>query len=161
MIPKDKGGVKYLTYGTMGRSQMSMRGPIKLSTTFLVFFPITYFCQNVVELVNAWGKSMGKEIRIGQRPIFGKSCSDFLGKKNAQKRMPFCHASTFFHFPHHSPSRWGFWEQLEFFLCFSFHDFGCWLHFSHGLEVVFVVPGTGLSSSRFGRRWCIFPFTFL
>ena len=31
-------GVKYLTYGPMGKSQMSMRKPIKLSTTFLVFF---------------------------------------------------------------------------------------------------------------------------
>ena len=38
-FPKDKGGVKYLTYGPMGKSQMSMRKPIKLSTAFLVFFP--------------------------------------------------------------------------------------------------------------------------
>ena len=146
--------MKYLTYGPMGKSQMSMRGPIKLSTTFLVFLPITYFYQNVVELVNAWGKSMGKEIRIGKRPNFGKSCSDFFGKKNAQKRRPFCHAFTFFSFL-------TFWEQLEFFLCLWIPRFGCWLHFSHGLEVVSVMPGHGLSSSRFCSYWCIFPFTFL
>ena len=74
--------------------------------------------------------------------------------------MPFCHASTFSIFPHHSPSRWGFWEQLEFFLCFSFHVFGGWLHFSHGWEVVFVVLGIGLFSSRFGSCWCIFHSRF-
>ena len=31
---------------------------------------------------------------------FWKTCSDFLGKENSQKRMPFCYASMFFSFPH-------------------------------------------------------------
>ena len=145
-FPKDKGG-EYLTYGPMGKSQMSMRKPIKLSTTFLVFFPIIYFCQNVVELVIAWkGKSMGNQIRIGQRPIFEKRVLTSLARKNAQKRRPFCHTSTFSIFQtillHIGAfgeqlksflcvwiSRFfsflTFWEQLEIFLCLSFHDFGC------------------------------------
>ena len=43
---------------------------------------IIYFCQNVVELVIAWnGKSMGKEIRIGQRPIFENRVLTSLARK--------------------------------------------------------------------------------
>ena len=116
--------------GQWGKAKCLWENPSSCQLPFLYFSPIIYFCQNVVELVIAWnGKSMGNQIRIGQRTIFGKTCSDFLGKENAQKRMPFCYASTFFHFPHNSPSRWSFWEQLEFFLCLSFQVFGCWLHF--------------------------------
>ena len=75
-----------------------------------------------------------------------------------------CHSAMhprFPFFPHHSPSHWGFWERLEFSPCLSFHVFGCWLHFSYRLEVVFVVPGIGLFSSRFGSRWCIFHSRFI
>ena len=144
-----------------GKAKHLWENPPNCQLPFLSFSPIIYFCQNVVELVIAWnGKSMGKKIRIGQRTIFWKTCSDFLGKENAQKRIPSCHASTFSIFPHHSPSCWGFWEQLEFFLCFSFHVFGGWIHFSHGWEVVFVVLGIGLFSSSFGSCWCIFHSRF-
>ena len=90
------------------------------------------------------------KIRIGQRTIF----------LNAQKRMPFCYASTFSHFSSILLHVGAFGEQLEFFLCFSFHIFGDWLHFSHGWEVVFVVLGIGLFSSRFGSCWCIFHSRF-
>ena len=138
----------------MGKIQMSNGEPIKLSTTFLVFFSNHLFlpeCGWVSYCMK--GKSMGKEIRIGQRPIFENRVLNSLARKNAQKRMPFCYAFTFFSFL-------TFWEQLKFFLCLSIHVFGCWLHFSQGLEVVFVMPGPGLSSSRFWNCWCIFPFTF-
>ena len=81
-------------------------------------------------------------------------CSDFLGKKNAQKRMPFCHAFTFFNFPHVLGAAGVF--PVSFF-----HVFGCWLHFSHGWEVVFVVLGIGLSSSRFGSCWAFSHSRFL
>ena len=94
------------------------------------------------------------KIRIGQRPIFEKRVLTSLARKMPKN---VCHSAMhprFPFFPHHSPSRFG--EQLEFFLCLSFHVFGCWLHFSHGLEVVFVMPGPGLSSSRFGSCQCIF-----
>ena len=120
------------------------------------FYPTTFIEERllVVEAVIAWkGKSMGNQIRIGQRPIFENRVLTFLAKTNAQKRRPFCYAFTFLSFL-------TFWEQLEFFLCDSFHVFGCLLHFSHGLEVVFVMPGPGLSSSRFWNCWCIFHSRF-
>ena len=146
--------------GQWGKAKCLWENPSSCQLPFFSFSPIIYFCQNVVELVIAWnGKSMGKNSNWAETH-FWKTCSDFLGKENAQKRMPFCHASTFSIFPHHSPSRWGFWEQLEFFLCYSFHVFGGWLHFSHGWEVVFVVLGIGLFSSRFGSCWCIFHSRF-
>ena len=92
-------GVKYLSSGPMGKSQMSMRKPIKLSTTFLVFFPNHLFlpeCGWVSYCMD--GKSMGNQNSNWAENHFWKTCSDFLGKENAQKRMPFCYAFTFFHF---------------------------------------------------------------
>ena len=77
---------------------------------------------------------------------FWKTCSDFLGKENAQKRMPFCHASTFSIFPHHSPSRWGFWEQLEFFLCLFIPRFWWLASFFPGIGGPFCSP----------RDWVVF-----
>ena len=101
---------------------------------------------------------------------FWKTCSDFLGKKNAQKRRPFCYAFTFFSFL-------TFLGAARVFPVSFIHDFGCWLHSFHGWEVVFVVLGTGLFSPRFWAagaffhsRFCDFmsfyhgweePFTFL
>ena len=139
----------------MGRSQMSMREHMKMSTTFLVFFPNHLFLPECgwVSYCMEW-EECGQRNSNWAETHFWKSCSDFLGKKNAQKRMPFCWAFTFFSFL-------TFWEQLEFFLCDSFHVFGCLLHFSHGWEVVFVMPGPGLSSSRFLELLVHFPFTFL
>ena len=161
-FPKDKGGgVKYLTYGPMGKIQMSMRKPIKLSTAFLVFFfPNHLFLPECggVSYCMEW-EEYGKKFELGRDP-FLKNVFWLPWQKKCPKTyaiLPYIHV---FHFPHHSPSRWGFWEQLEFFLCLSFHVFGCWLHFSQGLEVVFVMPGTGLFSSRFGSCWCIFHSRF-
>ena len=54
------------------------------------------------------GEEYGQPNSNWAQTHFWKMCSDFLGKENVQKRMPFCHTSTFFHFPVHSPSRWGF-----------------------------------------------------
>ena len=135
--------------GQWGKAKCLWGNPPKLSTTFLVFFSnhlILPKCSWVSYCME--GEEYGQRNSNWAETHFWKSCFDFLGKKNAQKRMPFCYAFTFFSFL-------TFWEQLEFFLCLSFHVFGCWLHFSHGLEVVFVVSGTGLSSSHFGSCWCI------
>ena len=49
-----------------------------------------------------------------------------------------------------------FGSSWSFSCVFHSTFFGCWLHFSHGWEVVFVVLGIGLFSSRFGSCWCIF-----
>ena len=109
------------------------------------FYPTTFIEERllVVEAVIAWkGKSMGKEIRIGQRPIFEKRVLTSLARKMAKN---VCHSARHPRFS----IFFTFWEQLEFFLCYSFHVFGCWLHFSHGWEVVFVVLGTGLFSPCF------------
>ena len=119
-------------------------------------YPTTFIEERllVVEAVIAWKwKSMGNQFRIGQRPIFGKTCSDFLSKKNAQKRRPFCYAITFLSFL-------TFWGAARVSCVFFLPRFWLWLHFSHGLEVVFVMPGPGLSSSRFWSCWCIFHLCF-
>ena len=134
---------------------MSMRGPIKMSTTFLVFFPNHLFlpeCGWVSYCME--GEDYGQPNSNWAETHFWKTCSDFLGKENAQKRRPFCYAYTFFSFL-------TFWEQLEFFLCLSFHVFGCWLHFSHGWEVVFVVLGIGLFFLTIWELLVHFPFTIL
>jgi len=141
---------------------MSMRGPIKMSTTFLVFFPNHLFlpeCGWVSYCME--GEEYGQPNSNWAETHFWKTCSDFLGKEDVQKRRPFCHTSTFSIFQTILLHVGAFWEQLKFFLCLSIHVFGCWLHFSQGLEVVFVMPGPGLSSSRFWSCWYIFPFTFL
>ena len=136
-------------------------------------YPTTFIEERllVVEAVIAWkGKSMGNQFRIGQRPIFGKTCSDFLGKKKAQNRMPFCYAFTFLSFL-------TFWGAAGVSCVFFLPRFWLWLHFSHGLEVVFVMPGLGCLPHVFGAAGafsirvfvisCVFhhgceePFTFL
>ena len=83
----------------MGKSQMSMREPIKLSTTFLVFFPNHLFLPECgwVSYCMEW-EEYGQPNSNWAETHFWKTCSDFLGKENAQKRMPFCHTSTFFIF---------------------------------------------------------------
>ena len=127
----------------MGKSQMSMREPIKLPTTFLVFFPNHLFlpeCGWVSYCME--GEEYGQPNSNWAETHFWKTCSDFLGKKNAQKRMPFCHAFTFFSFL-------TFLGAARVFPVSFIHDFGCWLHSFHGWEVVFVVLGTGLFSPRF------------
>ena len=140
----------------MGKSQMSVRKPMKLSTTFLFFFPNHLFLPECgwVSYCMEW-EECGQRNSNWEETHFWKTCSDFLGKKNAQKRRPFCYAFTFFSFL-------TFWGAAGiFFLCLPFHVFGCWLHFSHGWEVVFVVLGIGLFSSHFWELLVHFPFTFL
>ena len=84
--------------GQWGKSKCLWENPSNCQLPFLSFSPIIYFCQNVVELVITWnGKSMGKNSNWVETH-FWKTCSDFLGKENAQKRMPCCHAYTVFHF---------------------------------------------------------------
>ena len=78
----------------------------------------------------------GQKFELGKEPIFEKRVLTFMAR-NAQKCMPFSHASTFSIFLTILLHVGAFGEQLEFFLCLSFHVFGCWLHFSHGWEVVF------------------------
>ena len=110
----------------MGKSQMSMRKPIKLSTTFLVFFPNHLFlpeCGWVSYCME--GEEYGQPNSNWAETHFWKTCSEFLGKEDVQKRRLFCHTSTFFHFPDHSSSRWGFWGAAEVFpVCL---DFTFWL----------------------------------
>ena len=122
---------------------------------FLSFSPIIYFYQNVVELVIAWnGKSMGNQIRIGQRPIFGKTCSDFLGKKNAQKRMPFCCAFTFSSFPH-------VLGAAGVFPVFFLPRFWLLVSFFPWMEGHFCSAGDWVVFFKFLELLVHFPFTFL
>ena len=142
----------------MGKTHQNCQLPFFL---FFSFFPTNYFCQNVVELVIAWkGKSMGSQIRIGKRSIFKKRVLTSLARKNDQKRKPFCHTSTFSIFQTILLHVGAFGEQLKSFLCVWISRFDCWLHFSQGLEVVFVATEVGLSSSRFQSCWCIFHSRF-
>ena len=127
---------------------------------FLSFSPIIYFCQNVVELVIAWnGKSMGKNSNWAENHFFEKRVLTSLARKMPKN---VCHSAMHSRFPFflHSPSRWGSWEQLEFFFpVFSFHVFGCWLHFSHGWEVIFVMPRIGLVFLMFLGMLVHFPLS--
>ena len=137
--------------GQWGKAKCLRENPSNCQLPFLSFSPIIYFCQNVVELVIAWnGKSMGKNSNWAENHFF-----EF---PKTYAILLYIHVFPFFL---HSPSRWGFWEQLEFFLCFSFHVFGCWLHFSHGWEVVFVVLGIGLFFLTIWELLVHFPFTIL
>ena len=91
---------------------------------------------------------------------FWKTCSDFLGKENAQKRMPFCHTSTFSIFFSPFSFTLGLLGAAGVFPVFFLLRFWLFASFSHGWEVVFVVLGIGLSSSRFWSCWCIFHSRF-
>ena len=141
---KDKGGEIFNLWGQRGKAKCLWENPSNCQLPFLSFFSNHLFlpeCGWVSYCMK--GEEYGQpKFRIGQRPIFGKTCSDFLGKKNVQKRIPFCCASTFFSFSHVLGAAG---VSCVFFL----PRFWLWLHFSHGLEVIFVMPGPGLSSSRF------------
>ena len=156
-----KGG-GYLTFGANGEKKNFHERTHQTINYLSCLFPQLFiFGQNVVELVIAWnGKSMGKNSNWAEIH-FWKTCSDFLSKENAQKCMPFFHASTFSIFPHHSPSRWRFWEQLEFFLCLSFHVFSCWLHFFPWMGGRFCSAGDWVVFLTFLELLVHFPFTFL
>ena len=124
----------YLTFGPVGKSQMSKGEPIKnVNCPFLVFFPNHSFLPEI-----GWGSycmGMGRvweKIRIGQNTHYWKMCFDFMGKKTPKNICPFPHAFTFssfltfwggvvghfglsilikrgvFNFHDHSPTRWSF-----------------------------------------------------
>ena len=141
-------GVKYLTYGPMGKSQMSMRKPIKLSTTFLVFFPNHLFLPECgwVSYCMEW-EEYGQPNSNWAETRFWKTCSDFLSKKKMPKNV--------FHSAMHSrflvSSRFG--SSWSFSCVFSIQVLAVGFIFSHGLKVFFVIPGPGLSSSRFWSCW--------
>ena len=139
--------------GQWGKAKCLWENPSNCQLPFLsFFFPNHLFLPECggVSYCMEW-EEYGKKFELGREPFF------WMPKNVCHSAMHPC----FSIFHDHSPSRWGFWEQLEFFLCFSFHVFGGWLHFSHGWEVVFVVLGIGLFSSRFGSCWCIFHSRFL
>ena len=74
-----------------GKAKCLGENPSNCQPPFLSFSPIIYFCQNVVELVIAWnGKSMGNQIRIGQRPIFEKRVLTSLARKMSKN---VCHSA--------------------------------------------------------------------
>ena len=92
-------GVKYLTYGPMGKSQMSMRKPIKLSTTFLVFFPNHLFLPECgwVSYCMEW-EEYGKRNSNWAETHFWKTCFDFLGKEKCPKMYDILLCSHVFSF---------------------------------------------------------------
>ena len=122
--------MKYLTYGANGeKPNVYEETHPSYQLPFLSFSPIIYFCQNVVELVIAWnGKSMGKEIRIGQRPIFEKRVLTSLARKMPKN---VCHSARHSHFS--VSSRFG-----------SSWSFSCVFH-STILAVGFIFPMDGRS----------------
>ena len=135
--------------GQWGKAKCLGENPSNCQLPFLSFSPIIYFWQNVVELVIAWnGKSMGNQIRVGQRPIFENRVLTSLARK-----MPKNVGHSAMHPRFSVSSRFG--NSWSFSCVFSFHVFCCWLHFSHGLEVIFVMSGLGLPSSHFWSCWCV------
>ena len=115
----------------------------------------------MVELVIAWmGRVWAKKNSNWAETHFWKSCSDFLGKENAQKRMPFCHASTFFIFLTILLHVGGFWEQLEFFLCFFIPRFWWLASFFPWIGGHFCSAGDWVVFLTFWSYWCIFHSRF-
>ena len=87
--------------GQWGKAKCLWENPSSCQLPFLSFSPIIYFCQNVVELVIAWmGRVWATKNLNWAENHFWKTCSDFLGKENAQKRMPFLLCIHVFQFPH-------------------------------------------------------------
>ena len=107
------------------------------------------------------GRVWAKKFELGREPFFEKRVMTSLVRKIPKN---VCHSAMhprFFHFSSPFSFTLGLLGAAGVFpVTFIFHVFGCWLHFSHGWEVVFVVPGIGLSSSRFGSCWCIFHSCF-
>ena len=129
----------------------------------LVFYPTTFIEERllVVEAVIAWkGKSMGNQIRIGQRTIFEKCVLTSLAGKIPKNAG---HSAIHPRFPFSRP----FFFTLG--LLGSSWSFSCVFGF-HVLAVSFIFPWRG---GRFcnARAWVVFltflqllvhfPFTFL
>ena len=73
-FPKDREG-NYLNLWANGENpNVKERTHQTLNYPFCLFPPIIKFCQNVVELVIAWGwEEYGKQFRICGKPILGEN----------------------------------------------------------------------------------------
>ena len=100
------------------------------------------------------------KIRIGQRPIFEKCVLTSLARKMPKN---VCHSAMHPRFSFSSPFSFtlGILGEAGVFPVSFIHVFGCWLHFSHGWEVVFVVLGIGLFFLTIWELLVHFPFTIL
>ena len=85
----------------MGKSQMSMIEPIKLSTAFLVFFPNHLFLPECgwVSYYMEW-EEYGKKFELGRELIFEKCVLTFLARKIPKN---VCHSAMHPCFPFSSP----------------------------------------------------------
>ena len=102
------------------------------------------------------GRVWAKKFELGRDPFLKKHVLTSLARK-VPKNV--CHSAIqgrFSFFPHHSPSRWSFWEQLEFFLCFFLSRFWLLASFFPWMGGRFCSAGDWVVfSSWFGSCWCI------
>ena len=73
-FPKYKKG-EYLTFGANGKNP-NVKGRTREIVNYLscLIHPIIYFCQELVEIVIAWGwEEYGKQFRIWGKPILGEN----------------------------------------------------------------------------------------
>ena len=109
-------------------------------------------CWWLRQLLHGRGRVWATNFELGRDPFLEKRV---LTSWERKRPKIVCHSamhSRFWVF-----SRFG--EQLVSCVFFLPRFWLCLL-FSHGLEVVFVMPGPGLSSSRFWSCWCIFHSRF-
>ena len=145
----------------MGGIQMSMREPIKLSSTFLVFFPNHLFLPEYgwVSYCMEW-EEYGQKFELGREPIFEKCVLTSFARKIPKN---VCHSDMnpcFFIFLTILLHVGAFGSTSSFSCVFFIPHFCLLASFSHGWEVVFVMLGIGLSSSCFWSCWCIFHSCF-
>ena len=138
-----------------------MRKPIKLSTTFLVFFSNHLFLPEC-----GWVSYCMEGEEYGQ-PKFELGRDPFLkimfwlpwqGRcPKTQAILPYIHV---FHFPDHSSSRWGFWGAAEVFPV-SFHPrFWLLASFFPGIGGRFCNAQAWVVFLTFLELLVHFPFTF-
>ena len=170
-FPKDKEGEIFNLWGKWGKAKCQRENPSNPQLPIFVFFPNHQILPECgwVSYYMEW-EEYGEKFQIGKKTHFLKTCSDFLGKENVQKHMPFCYASTFFSFL-------TFWEQLEFFPVFFFPRFwllasffpwmggrfcsaGDWVVFLTFLELLVHFSIHVFGSSMCFYHGCEEPFTF-
>ena len=140
---------EYLTFGANGEKP-NVKGRTHQSVSqlpILSFSPIIKFCQNVVELVIAWGwEEYGQQFRIWGKPIFGENQFWLLGKVITQKCMPFYPTWMFFTF---GSSR----EAWELFLppCFLLAECSSFMIGLLGISIIIIHHRWG-SLKRLGTR---------
>ena len=93
--------------------------PIKTITThFLSFSPIIYFCKNLVEAVIAWEwEEYGKKFELGRAPIFEKCILTPSASKNPKTSAHSSMHSRFHFFLTHSLIHVSSLRHLEIFVC--------------------------------------------